>query len=148
LKRGSAAIVGEGRNIWNEVNLDDISQFYVKLLEGVVDSDTSSSTVQKIKKYHGKEGYYFVENGEHTLHCVSAKIGEILHKKGLVDSSTPKPLTDDEVKEYFDGEWFLGTNARCRGLKAREIGWVPERTTEDMLKGIEAEVDALLARKD
>ncbi|KAH6888975.1 hypothetical protein BKA70DRAFT_882977 [Coprinopsis sp. MPI-PUGE-AT-0042] len=148
LKRGSAAIVGEGKNIWNEVNLDDISQFYVKLLEGVVDLDTSSPTVQSIKKYHGTEGYYFVENGEHTLQCISAKIGEILHKKGVIRSATPKPLTEKEVEEYFGGEWYLGTNARCRGLRAREIGWVPERTTEDMLKGIEGEIEALLARND
>lgn len=51
--------MGKGRNIWNNVHVEDLADFYVLLLEKAIAGEASS----------GKEGgWYFAENGEHSFH--------------------------------------------------------------------------------
>ena len=94
---------------------------------------------------HGREGYYFGENGEHTWYQISQAIGEALVKLGIADDATPTTFTVEELVKYFGEEkwgWYSGTNSRCRAERARGIGWKPKYTTEDLLKSILPEVEA------
>lgn len=52
---------------------------------------------------HGKEGYYFGENGEHVLLDLSKTIGAGLKDLGLAESDEPTTFTKAEVDKWFDG---------------------------------------------
>lgn len=49
---------------------------------------------------HGREGYFFVENGEHTWYDLSKAIGGPFVKAGLSKDSEPTTLTDEELIKY------------------------------------------------
>ena len=92
---------------------------------------------------HGREGFYFGENGEHKLYDISKRISE--HVVELAKAGTPEPttFTDEECQKYFGvSVQFLGSNSRCRADRSRSIGWKPQDTTETMLDSIKAEVIA------
>ena len=52
---------------------------------------------------HGVEGYYFGENGEHTLLSVGEEIGMVLLDMGLVDAATPTTFTPEEIGKLMGG---------------------------------------------
>ena len=70
-----------------------VADLYIVLFDAIV---TNPGAVG-----HGREGYYFGENGEHSWYSISQAIGEALVELGI--SSNPKPtiFTDAEVIEYF-----------------------------------------------
>lgn len=50
---------------------------------------------------HGREGFYFGENGEHKLYQVGKAIGEILVRLGKATDSEPTPFTKEEIDSYL-----------------------------------------------
>ena len=88
---------------------------------------------------HSEAGFYFGENGEHTLYQVSETIGKILVNLGKAQDPTPTPFSEEEVRKYFPKGTTLGGNSRCRADRSRAIGWKPKRTTKDMLASIKQE---------
>jgi len=50
---------------------------------------------------HGREGYYFGENGEHTLYDLAKQIGYILVKFNKSTFRDPTTFTQDEIVKYF-----------------------------------------------
>lgn len=51
---------------------------------------------------HGTDGYYFGENGEHSMLDVADAIGEALSKRGL-GQAEPKTLSKEELDKYIGG---------------------------------------------
>lgn len=88
---------------------------------------------------HGASGFYFGENGEHTLRSVSDVIGQTMVELGKAKDPTPTPFTDEEFCEYFPNGTSLGSNSRCRADRSRAIGWKAKKTTKDMLASIKHE---------
>jgi hypothetical protein len=64
------------------------------------------------KAGHGREGFYFGENGEHELHQISEAIGDALVKAGKASDPTVTTFTDEEAQKYFGGvcSFFLVLN--------------------------------------
>ncbi|RPD78127.1 NAD-P-binding protein [Lentinus tigrinus ALCF2SS1-7] len=137
LSRKRAGMIGEGKNIWNNVQIDDIVHLYEVIWDAIL-------TGKKIG--HGKEGYYFGENGEHRLHDVGKAIGKALKELRIAETDEPSTFTKEELDLFFSGSESLGTNSRCRGRRARAIGWNPKKTTEDMLASVKPEVQYMLTR--
>ena len=54
----------------------------------------------------------------------------------------PLPLVDT----FVQGSDYLGSNSRCQANRSRSIGWNPLKTTEDFLKSIKVEVEALIKK--
>jgi hypothetical protein len=50
---------------------------------------------------HGSEGYYFGENGEHTLYEVGKQIGNVLVELGKSTNAEPTAFTPEEINKYF-----------------------------------------------
>ena len=69
-----------------------VADLYVVLYNSIV-SDPATA--------HGREGIYFGENGEHTLHDIGKAIGEALTETGKLDNPEPTMLTKEEVAKYF-----------------------------------------------
>jgi hypothetical protein len=50
---------------------------------------------------HGHEGFYFAENGEHTLYQVGKAICEAMITVGECSEPEPSTFTDEEIQQYF-----------------------------------------------
>lgn len=50
---------------------------------------------------HGREGYYFGENGEHRLYDISKAIGESLVQLGKSTSAEPTTFSQQEEQDFF-----------------------------------------------
>ncbi|KDR76268.1 hypothetical protein GALMADRAFT_247574 [Galerina marginata CBS 339.88] len=138
LARGRGGMVGAGKNIWDNVHIDDIADLYVVLFDAIRSNPDSTG--------HGRKGFYFGENGEHTLYQVGKAIAEDLVALGKATNPEPSTFTDDEIKLYFQGSTFWGTNSRSRANRSRLIGWKPVKTTEDLLASVRPEIEAILKK--
>jgi hypothetical protein len=50
---------------------------------------------------HGREGYYFAENGEYRLYDVAKAYSQALYDLGKGQSPEPTTYSADEVQKYF-----------------------------------------------
>jgi hypothetical protein len=111
LARGQAAIVGEGKNIWPNVEIGEsmlsfvsseltlfdelctlslVADLYIVLYDSIVSNPATA---------HGRQGFYFGENGEYTQYEAAKAISEALLAYGKVEISEPTALTEEEYKE-------------------------------------------------
>jgi len=142
LDRRRGGIVGKGVAIWPDVHIDDVSDLYMVIYDTIVARPENAG--------HGREGYYFGENGEHTWGDIGHAIGAALFELGISDSPEPTPFTTEELIKYWGTEAkgnYNGSNSRCRGERGRAIGWKPVYTTADMLMSIKPEVEALIEKE-
>ncbi|KAF9042574.1 NAD(P)-binding protein [Hymenopellis radicata] len=142
IARKQAGVVGLGKNVWNNVHVQDLAILYVVLLDHVLGL-ASHNEFQ-----HGRSGYYFAENGEHELLDVSKGLGVVLNDLGI-GSAEPQTFTPEEATHPLFGSRdynleILGTNTRCRADRSKAIGWKPSRGTDALLASVRREVQALL----
>jgi len=137
LDRGQGGVIGEGKNIWPHVELNELADMYEILFD---------ATLADPNLAHGREGYYFAENGEYKLHDVAKAYSQALYDLGRGKSPDPTTYSDQEVQQYFGAPW-LGSNTRCKAERARNLGWKPTKTTKDMLESIRPEVESIIAQQ-
>ncbi|KAI9509792.1 hypothetical protein F5148DRAFT_1184421 [Russula earlei] len=137
LDRGQGGVIGEGKNTWPLVQIHELAEFYKILFDATL-SDPSTP--------HGREGYYFAENGEYKLHDLAKTYSRVLYDLGKGRGPDPTPFTTEEAQKYFGGPW-LGSNSRCKAVRARRLGWKPTRTTKDLLESVPPEVEAIILQK-
>ncbi|KAK0494591.1 NAD(P)-binding protein [Armillaria luteobubalina] len=134
--RKQGGMIGEGVNIWHNVSLSDTTNFFVLLFETVVKNPDTA---------HGAEGYYFLENGEHSLGEVATEISKALVELGIGSNPEPSSYTEEEKKSFFGPLWpFLGTNARVRADRSRALGWKPVDRKDKMAASLRAEIISFL----
>jgi hypothetical protein len=110
LARGQGGMVGLGKNIWPNVHVGDrtrllpykyqyaslklciVADLYIVLFNGIKSNPLVG---------HGREGYYFGENGEHTLYDIGKAISQALVEVGRGKHSEPTTLTEEEGNKYF-----------------------------------------------
>jgi len=136
LDRGQAGMVGKGLNKWPNVHVDDVADLYIVLFNAIRKNPEAVG--------HGREGFYFGENGEHTLYDVGKELGRALVACGKSSSDEPTTFTPEEIDKYFQGSNYLGSNSRARANRSRSIGWKPTKTTKDFLASIKPEVEEIL----
>ncbi|KAF8807004.1 NAD(P)-binding protein [Phlegmacium glaucopus] len=140
LARGRAGMVGPGKNIWPNVDIQEVADIFVLLYNSIVSNPGTG---------HGREGVYFAANGEHDFYQVSKAIGEALMSFGKVDDPEPTTLTKEEFDKYFwRGSTLIGTNCHAQANRARSIGWTPVKTTKDFLESIKIEVEVLVGKSE
>ncbi|KAA1473464.1 NAD(P)-binding protein [Dentipellis sp. KUC8613] len=136
LDRGHAGVIGEGRNIWPHSHVDDVAQMFITVFDAVLGSKGQSVA-------HGREGFYYVENGEYELMDVSKEVAKVFYDLGIQKTPDIKPFTEEEKAKY--GVTFLGFNSRGRGDRSRALGWKATKTKEDFVASIRPEVESLVA---
>ncbi|KAK0449822.1 NAD(P)-binding protein [Desarmillaria tabescens] len=134
--RKQGGMIGEGVNVWHNVSLSDTVDFYVLLFNTVVKRPDTA---------HGAEGYYFLENGEHSLREVATEISKALVELGIGTNPEPSSYTEEEKEAFFGPLWpFLGTNARVRADRSRALGWKPVDGKDKMVASLKAEIVSFL----
>ncbi|KAF7424397.1 hypothetical protein PC9H_009704 [Pleurotus ostreatus] len=136
LDRKQGGMVGQGKNLWPNVHIDEQADLYILLLD---------AALSKPETGHGVNGYYFGESGEHSLYDVGKAVAEALVDLGI-GSPEPTTFTKAEIDKYFGGSAYLGSNSRARANHSRAVGWSPKKSTTDMLASIRAEVEEALKR--
>jgi len=117
IKNGRSVYVGKGANVWSNVHIEDLADFYILLLEKAIAGEAPKND----------DGYYFAENGSDNFKELADHIGRSLKKLGLVEDPTPVGVVDNpEVIPEFLG-LATGGNSRCCAVKARRLGWKPHR---------------------
>jgi nucleoside-diphosphate-sugar epimerase len=105
---GAVKVIGNGRNRWSNIHIDDLADLYALALEqGLAGS------------------FYFAENGENSFVELGQAIAERL-KLGAVQSIDADLTAESwgQASAYFT----FGSNSRVRGERARaELGWRPRR---------------------
>ncbi|KAF8962780.1 NAD-P-binding protein [Flammula alnicola] len=145
LDRGQAGMVGEGKNIWPNVHIHEVADLYIHIVDLIIPHSAdihghrSRTPTPHTHFEHGASGFYFCENGEHTLRAVGEAIGKVMVALGKAKDATPIPFTDEELQKYFPDGTSLGSNSRCRADRAKSIGWKPKKTTKDLLASIKYE---------
>lgn len=135
LVKGQGGVVGKGENIWPNVHIGDVSDLFIVVYENALLD----------KAAHGREGFYFGENGEHKMYDVSKAVAQALHELGKGRSPEPEPFTEDDYEHFGRSNLeYLGTNSRCRGRRGRLLGWKPKYTTENVLKSIKFEAEYVI----
>lgn len=121
LKRKKGMVLGEGRNIWNWVHVQDLSELYLALGEAAAAGGGNATW--------GKEAYYFAENGTFYWGDVQRAVAKVAHEKGYLPTAEVDTLSFDEASKLHPflpalvGGNSLGTAIRARKL----LGWNPTR---------------------
>lgn len=118
--------VGPGRTFWSNVHVADLSVAYLKLVEAATHSGGNATW--------GKDGYYFIESGEHVWGKIAQAVASAAHKQGFVPTDEVKTLPNDEVDQLtYGGSLLWGANSRARAVRAKKLlGWSPkEKSIED-----------------
>ncbi|KAF9449168.1 NAD(P)-binding protein [Macrolepiota fuliginosa MF-IS2] len=134
--RGQAGMIGKGVNIWPNVDINDVADLYIDLYNAIKANPDAVG--------HGRDGFYFGLNGEHTLYDVSKELGRVLVALGKSSKQEPTTFTKKEVDKYFNGSNYIGGNSRGLANHSKAIGWRPTKTTKDFLASIKPEVEEVL----
>ncbi|KAJ8072687.1 hypothetical protein PM082_016246 [Marasmius tenuissimus] len=92
VQRGRAGMVGEGKNIWPNVDIHDLADLYSTLYDSIVSNPALG---------HGRAGFYFGENGEHSLLDISKEIGQVLVQLDKATIAEPNSFTKEEMNKYY-----------------------------------------------
>ncbi|EIW84046.1 NAD(P)-binding protein [Coniophora puteana RWD-64-598 SS2] len=133
VSRGEVGVLGEGLSKWPAVHVDDTADLFITVYDGVISGRAG----------HGREGYYFAENGHYTWYGLSKATAEAMVALGKSKSTEPTPFTTAECEE-MPLLRALGTNALCHANRGRALGWKPKYTVDDLYKSVKPEAEILL----
>ena len=108
-KTGVARHYGPGENIWSNVHIDDLVEFYLLAFASAPAG-----------------AFYFAENGENSMRQVC----EAINRRLGVKTGTVAMSLDEASREWGEGtaQNTMGSNSRVRAVRARaELGWRPSR---------------------
>ena len=109
-QNGVVQVVGDGKNVWSNVHIDDVVNLYLTAL--------SSATAGS---------FYFAESGEASFSELGAAIARRLGLPGV------EGLPPDEAAQRWGmskAYYTLGSNSRVRARRARsDLGWQPKHTS-------------------
>jgi nucleoside-diphosphate-sugar epimerase len=134
-KIGHGATIDVGSNKWSHIHIEDLSNLYKLLLEKSIKKEIS----------FGKEGYYFAENGSHSLYELTQAITKSMYKKKYLKTDKIIKLTYEEMEKYM-GPFIAGftSNSISIAERSRNIGWSPKHPDNEIFDTIDEEIDEVL----
>ncbi|XP_014556607.1 hypothetical protein COCVIDRAFT_26591 [Bipolaris victoriae FI3] len=142
LKRMKGFVVGEGKNRWTEVHVQDLSEVFLALVTAALSPDGGKAT-------WNQEGYYFAESGVFCWSDIGRKIAEIAFKNKLINHEGIDNVSkEDADKMRPAGSYLWGTNSLCKAVRARKLfGWTPkQKSLSDLLPEIVDDEAKILGR--
>jgi len=134
LSLGKTPIVGPGVNVWPIVEIQEVADFYYRLFDAIISGKNPDS---------GREGYYFLENGEFTQKQLAEVVATTLYKLGELETDELLPVTDEQANS-MPLISLLGKNDRARSGRAFALGWKPVKSTDDFLASVKAKTEFII----
>jgi len=114
---GGPRTVGEGKNYWGFVSNSSRTSHFPSSILPCTDyhrcsvADIFYRLFDAVSKdaegtAHGRDGYYFANEGDFTMYEYIAAIGEVLKELGKTTDAIPKPFTEGESREHFTVSHF------------------------------------------
>jgi hypothetical protein len=102
-------MVGDGKNLWPNVEIHERTFLMfactLNIMSDILVADLYTTLYDKIisdaDTGHGRNGFYFGANGEHSLYDVGKAIGKALVALGKSQSDEPTTFTQAELDKYF-----------------------------------------------
>ncbi|KDQ14114.1 hypothetical protein BOTBODRAFT_55572 [Botryobasidium botryosum FD-172 SS1] len=132
LKKRQGVIIGEGTNVWSNVNIHDLTELYVLILDHALKENAHPAP--PANKF---ANFFFASADEHAWGDVARLIAKSLHARGLVNS--PDPVTIQPAEGYLRP---LSNNSRSVSERGRALGWVPRHRS--IAEALEDDIDAVL----
>lgn len=90
-----------------EWDCNTVAMLFIALFDAIVKDPDAVA--------HGREGYYFAENGEHAWYDISKEIARVLLERGISGDEEPTTFTPEELVKYWGSEEcvFLSHSSRC-----------------------------------
>ncbi|KAJ4298019.1 hypothetical protein N0V90_005918 [Kalmusia sp. IMI 367209] len=125
--------LGEGKNSWSNIHVNDLSDLIVSLVETAAEGKTGNNLWKR-------NGIYFPENGSMTFGDLSAKIASEAHAQGFIKNPSVEKVIDAKEADALSGHASIlwGTNAILTASRARSLlKWQPSRPSlADEIPGI------------
>ncbi|KAI8076753.1 uncharacterized protein BX664DRAFT_343837 [Halteromyces radiatus] len=139
LQHGAVHQVGDGKNTWSLVHIDDLVDLYGLVIDQWLDGQLDHF------------GYFFPESGFYEWQQAYQVMAKTLHALGAIPSPLPIIIrSDDEfirVYKMLAFKFAYGGNTRVSADKCRAIGWSPKYSLDDFLLDIEREAGVLARKK-
>ncbi|CAG8119729.1 unnamed protein product [Penicillium salamii] len=121
LKRKQGLLVGEGKNVWHQVHVQDLSDVYLALGEAASQGGGKATW--------NNEGYYLAENGSFVWGDIQRAVAQAAFDKKLIASPDVESLDGAQTTEVHPfGIYAWGSNSRGNSLRARKLfGWSPKQ---------------------
>ncbi|EAW12617.1 putative nucleoside-diphosphate-sugar epimerase [Aspergillus clavatus NRRL 1] len=121
LKRKQGLLVGQGKNTWHQVHVQDLSDVFLALGEAAAAGGGQATWNDK--------GYYLAENGSFVWGDIQRAIAQTAFDKKLIPSPDVEHLTDEQVTELNElGLYAWGSNSRGHAIRAKKLlGWSPQK---------------------
>ncbi|CAI6333471.1 unnamed protein product [Periconia digitata] len=123
LERGKGFYLGEGKNVWHVVHVQDLSDVFLRLVTSALQAGGGKAT-------WNETGYYFTETGDVVWGEISNAIAKAAVERNLIANTELDSLTGDEANEILPpyGAYIWGTNSKAKGIRAsRLLNWKPEK---------------------
>ncbi|PWY79111.1 hypothetical protein BO70DRAFT_387880 [Aspergillus heteromorphus CBS 117.55] len=121
LKHKKGLQVGEGKNIWHQIHVQDLSDLYLLLGDAAAAGGGKATWNDK--------GYYLAENGPFCWGDIQRAVAQTAYEKKLIPSPEVEPLTDAQVTEVNQfGLYAWGSSSRGFSYRGKKLlGWAPHR---------------------
>ncbi|THU86483.1 hypothetical protein K435DRAFT_868240 [Dendrothele bispora CBS 962.96] len=93
-------ILGEGKNVWPNVEIHKLADLYNVFLDSVLTSQNPQFPG------HGREGIYNAVNGEHNFQQLAEAISQALVPLGLGEDSSSLTFSTEEEQKFFEVRAF------------------------------------------
>ena len=113
------------------MSIYDLTDLYALVYAGALRGDIG----------HGKSGYYLGISGEYTLFNAASTVGAALVENGWAKEAQPTSYSEEEIKKYYNGSYYAGSNSRGVADRSKSIGWKPKQNEmEDFVEYLKTEV--------
>lgn len=121
LRQNRAIMVGTGRNIWNQVHIEDLSALYLLLGECAAKGGPPATW--------NKHGYYLAENGEFVWRDVLQAIAREAHRQGYLSTDQIESMSAVDAKRLHPWlPYLVGTTSRGVSKRAKILlNWKPKK---------------------
>ncbi|KAL4768331.1 transcription factor/nuclear export subunit protein 2-domain-containing protein [Aspergillus nidulans var. acristatus] len=121
LKRKKGFLVGEGKNVWHQIHVQDLSDLYRRLGDAAAAGGGKATWNDK--------GYYLAENGPFVWGDIQRAIAKAAYEKKLIPSPDVESVSDDEVKKLNEfGLYAWGSSSRGWSYRGKKLlGWSPNK---------------------
>ncbi|KAJ7596376.1 hypothetical protein C8J56DRAFT_1011215 [Mycena floridula] len=143
-QRGEAGVIGEGKNEWSHVEISEVANLVVLLFTSAIERPSETA--------HGREGFYFGENGASSFYDMHKGVQQVLIKTGRAKTGlhVPTTLSQDEISKYMPFPPFflriMSGNAVCKSSKSRSLGWNPVKSQKDFMESLHEDLELIAAK--